>query len=79
MGHPATPTGVRFRLGTASGVRFRLGTASGARLLIEACTAAGVVDRHTATRATQITTQISGMAVLPGTGTHNGDLSPVWR
>lgn len=42
---------------------------AGARIAI-GVTAAGVVDRHTATR----TTQISGMAVIPGTSTLNSDV-----
>jgi hypothetical protein len=37
-------------------------------------TTAGFAGRRTATRATLITTQISGIAVLPGTNMRNGDL-----
>ena len=73
MGHPATVTGMRIRLGTVTGERTRLGAITRGRIPIEAGTAAGFADRRTATRATQITTQISGMADLPGTDTHNGD------
>lgn len=64
LGHDATVTGVRFRLGALTGARIPVG----------AGTPAGFADRHTSTRVTQITTQTSGMVVLPGTDTHNGDL-----
>jgi hypothetical protein len=62
MGHP-----------TVTGARIRPATVTGARIPGAAGTTAGFAGRHTVTRVTLITTRISGMAVLPGTDTHNGD------
>ena len=60
MGHRVTLTGVPIGPGTVTGAHIPIG----------ADAAAGPADRRTIT----FTTQISGMAIVPGTHTHNDDL-----